>query len=123
MAVRSRFGCSGMSNYQGRDRRKLKRYVRRIPAKFSSPTMHGTGHVKNLSKQGLFMRTNVLPEPGEEVSVIILTRDRRKIEVIGRVRWTTAQLGPETPAQPGFGMYIERASDEFVEFFTDLLLN
>ncbi len=112
-----------MSDYKGKERRKLKRYVRRIPAKFSSPTMHGTGHVKNLSKQGLFMRTNVLPLPGEEVSVIILTRDRRKIEVIGRVRWTTAQLGGRTPAQPGFGMYIDRASDAFVEFFTDLLLN
>ena len=36
---------------------------------------------------------------------------------------TTAQVGVETPAQPGFGMDIERASDEVVEFFTDLLLN
>lgn len=112
-----------MSTYKGKERRKLKRFVRRIPAKFSSPTMHGTGHVKNLSKQGLFMRTNVLPQPGEEVAVVILTRDRRKIEVIGTVRWTTAQLPNGTPAQPGFGVHIDRASDEFVEFFTDLLLN
>lgn len=112
-----------MPNYQGKTQRKLKRYVRRIPAKFSSPTMRGTGHVKNLSKQGLFMRSNVLPGPSEEVSVVILASERRKIEVIGRVLWTTAQLGGRTPAQPGFGMCIERASDEFVEFFSDLLLN
>jgi Tfp pilus assembly protein PilZ len=112
-----------MSTYEGSERRKLKRYVRRIAAKFSSPTMHGTGYLKNLSKQGLFMRTNVLPEPGEEVSIVILTRDRRKIEVIGTVRWTTAQLSTQTPAQPGFGVHIERASDEFVEFYRDLLLN
>ena len=112
-----------MPTYKGQERRKLKRYVRRIAAKFSSPTMHGTGHVKNLSKQGLFMRTNALPQPGEEVSIVILTRDRRKIEVLGTVRWTTAQLPGQTPAQPGFGVHIERVGPEFVEFFTDLLLN
>ena len=112
-----------MSNSSGKERRKLKRFVRRIPAKFSTSTVEGTGHVKNLSKQGLFMRTNCLPQAGEEVQIIILTRERRKIEVIGVVRWTTAQLGDRTAAQPGFGVYFAKGSDEFVDFFTDLLLN
>ncbi|MBW2282756.1 MAG: PilZ domain-containing protein [Deltaproteobacteria bacterium] len=112
-----------MSNSGGSERRKLKRFVRRIPAKFTTATVEGTGHVKNLSKQGLFMRTNCLPVAGEEVQIIILTRDRRKIEVVGLVRWTTAQLDDTTSAQPGFGVLIENRSAEFVEFFTDLLLN
>ncbi len=112
-----------MSNSGGKERRKLKRFVRRIPAKFSTASIEGTGHVKNLSKEGLFMRTNCLPQAGEEVQLIILTRDRRKIEVVGVVRWSTAQLDNHTPAQPGFGVYIESRSPEFVEFFTDLLLN
>ncbi len=97
--------------------------MRRIPAKFSTKTMQGTGHVKNLSKEGLFMRTNALPQPGEDVQVIILTRDRRKIEVMGTVRWTTAQLSSQTLAQPGFGVEITNHGDGFVEFFTDLLFN
>ena len=112
-----------MSSPGAKERRKLKRFVRRIPAKFSTHSIEGTGHVKNLSKEGLFMRTNCLPQPGEEVQIIILTRDRLKIEVMGVVRWTTAQLDNETPAQPGFGVHIQNRSDAFVEFFTDLLLN
>ena len=111
-----------MSSPKGKERRKLKRFVRRIPAKFSTQSISGTGHVKNLSKEGLFVRTNSLPKPGEEVSVIVLTPDRHKVEVVGLVRWTTAQLGGRTPAQPGFGVRIEHPTEAFLAFFAALLV-
>lgn len=114
------------SSAGGRERRKLKRVVARVPARFSTATVHGTGHVKNLCKEGLFLRADALPEPGEQVQVLILTRERVKIEVIGTVRWTTAQL-PDTvqveEGREGFGVHIESPSQEFREFFADLLLN
>jgi hypothetical protein len=113
------------SSPDGRERRKLKRIVQRIPARFSTATAQGAGHVKNLCKEGLFLRTDALPEPGEQVQVLILTRERLKIEVLGTVRWTTDQL-PDSeevePGQEGFGVLIEAPSEEFREFFADLLL-
>jgi hypothetical protein len=110
----------------GKDRRKLKRIVGRIPARFSTATTQGSGHVKNLCKEGLFLRADALPEPGEDVQVLILTRERLKIEVIGTVRWTTAQLPDSAEAKAGhegFGVQITTPSEEFREFFADLLLN
>jgi hypothetical protein len=114
------------SSPAGNERRKLKRIVRRIPARFSTATAQGTGHVKNLCKHGLFLRADTLPEPGEQVQVLILTRERVKIEVIGTVRWTTAQLPDSARVEEGhegFGVDVEAPSEEFREFFADLLLN
>ena len=68
----------------GREKRKLKRFVKRVAAKFICGEIQSTGHIKNLSKEGLFMRTSTLPPLDATVQVIILTRDRHKIEVVGR---------------------------------------
>lgn len=106
----------------GRDRRKLRRYAKRIPAMFVSGSLCGQGHVKNLSKGGVFMRTERLPDPGAEVSILIQSPDGRKVEVTGTVCWTTDQI-PAEDAQPGFGMQISTRNEAYLEFFGDLLLN
>jgi DNA-directed RNA polymerase specialized sigma24 family protein len=74
------------------ERRKLRRILKRIPAAFEAGQLRGKGHIKNVSKEGLFVRTTVLPPTGTDVRVIFHDRTGSKIEVHGTVRWTTAQL-------------------------------
>jgi hypothetical protein len=71
------------------ERRKLRRVLKRIPAAFEAGQLRGKGHIKNVSKEGLFLRSAVLPPVGEDVRVIFHDRTGTKIEVRGTVRWTT----------------------------------
>ena len=104
------------------ERRKLRRILKRIPASFEAGQVRGKGHVKNVSKEGLFLRTSVLPPVGEEVRVIFPDRTGSKIEVHGTVRWSTQQLPKEQKAKPGFGVQIPRGNEAFDEFFAQILL-
>ncbi len=112
-----------MPNPSTKERRHLRRILKRIPAFFQSEGVEGHGHVKNISKEGLFLRVHDLPEPGMTVRVVLEPEDRPKIEVEGQVMWTTAQLPTEAEAAPGFGMHFDRLSDEFVELFERILLH
>ena len=104
------------------ERRKLKRYVRRIEARFHSGRLRATGHVGNLSKQGLFIRTESLPQAGAPVDLTIETPSGAKVEISGRVRWTTDQLKASGETPTGFGVIIEGHPPGYMDFFESLLL-
>lgn len=106
----------------GPERRRLKRVYHRIPAWFKAGNIRGEGHVKNLCKEGLFVRTANLPEPGSDVRVVMEAHGGDKVEVNGTVRWTTAQLPPEEHAQPGFGVLISPVPESFRAFFERVLV-
>jgi len=105
----------------GIDRRRLKRVMKRIPAAFEAGKLRGRGYIKNISKAGLFVRTSILPPMGAPVRVLFHDRKGSKLEVHGTVRWTTQLLPPEENAKPGFGVLIEPVSEEFSEFFENIL--
>ncbi len=105
------------------ERRRLKRVVKRIPARYQSDGLIGKGHIKNVTKEGLFLRTDRLPSPGSQVRVIFEPHEGPKVEVSGTVAWTTAQLRDPTEGAPGFGMKIDSVPEEFLEFFEQILLH
>jgi PilZ domain-containing protein len=104
------------------ERRRLRRILKRIPAAFEAGKLRGKGHIKNVSKEGLFVRTSVLPPVGDDVRVLFHDRNGSKIEVRGLVRWTTDQLPAGEKAKPGFGVFIARGNAVFDEFFEQILL-
>jgi uncharacterized protein (TIGR02266 family) len=106
----------------GIERRKLKRTVTRVPASFESGTLRGTCHIKNVSKGGLFLRSDVLPPRGSEVRVLFHTREGRKVEVNGTVAWNTDDLPEETDARRGFGIRFLELSDGYLEFYEQILV-
>ena len=110
-------------NDEGRERRRLKRFMARIPATYVCGGLIGRGAVKNLSKEGLFMRSDRVPAPGETVHVLLQPPGNPKVEVVGIVRWTTDQVPSRAPGQTGFGLRIEQPSDAFLELFARILLN
>jgi hypothetical protein len=105
----------------GRERRRmLRRAIPSIRAAFESGELRGVGHVKNISKEGLFLRSDILPSPGSDIRILFHDRRGDKIELHGCVRWTTAQLGDKT-ARPGFGVQLSRIDDDFRAFYEEIL--
>ncbi len=103
------------------ERKRLRRSGVRIAATFESPASSGKGYVRNVSRDGMFLRTDVLPAPGEPVSVTFVDLRGHKVEVDGTVRWNTEQLDPAKHAKPGFGMRIEHARSDYLAFYEQLL--
>jgi uncharacterized protein (TIGR02266 family) len=107
----------------GKDRRKLKRLVKRIPAAFECAELRGRGYIKNVSKGGLFLRTDALPAAGTAVRVLFHNRDGTKVEVSGTVAWNTSQLDRKhDEVRPGFGIFFDSSEDAYREFFEQLML-
>lgn len=111
-----------MADTASHRRRSITRTVKRIPAAYERVPLRGSGHVRNLRKDGLFVEVEVLPVPGDQVHVVFETRDGDKIELSGTVRWTTADRPTEADGKPGFGMQIEDVTQEYLAFLEDLLL-
>ncbi len=102
-------------------RRFLRRRIAPIPVAFESGPLSGRGHLKNISREGVFIRCEVLPEPGAVIQLLFHDRQGTKVEVNGVVRWTTAQLPALSSAQPGFGVFIEDPSEAFLAFYEQIL--
>lgn len=105
------------------DRRRLRRYIQPLQAHFESGRLRGLGHVRNLSKEGMFIGSERLPQPGAPISLTIETTGGEKIVVHATVRWTTAQLRNGSEAPPGFGVRVEGNSSAYRELFEALLLH
>lgn len=77
----------------------------------------GVGHLKNVSRAGLFVRSNDLPRPESAIALQFETPGTGiSINLRGEVRWTTDGSGSADPA-PGFGVQIHEPSIAFAEFF------
>jgi hypothetical protein len=111
-----------MSYPSSKERRRLRRIIRRIPASFWSEDAGGQGYIKNISKEGLFLRVETLPLPGTPVKILIEPEDGPKVEVSGTVRWTTDQLPPSAEASPGFGVKLDAITEDFHDLFADVIL-
>ncbi len=106
-----------------KERRRLSRLTSRIPARFQTLGLNGEGYVKNVCREGVFLRTAPLPDPGSPIHITLELENGRKVEASGVVAWTTDQLGPDHPAAPGFGVRFPSPNDDFLEFFEYILLH
>ncbi len=105
--------------YEGRSvRRVLKQ---RVQVRFETPSSSGTGRLKNVSREGLFVATEAPPAPGDPAHVVFQDLADRWIELDGAVSWTRDESESSATAPPGFGMKIASPSDTYLEFFKELL--
>ena len=98
-----------------------KRKGERISAQFESDSIQGEGYLKNVSKSGLFVRSDQLPTRGETLKVRIERTFGDWVEVEGEVRWTTQDLDVDRPVRPGFGLRILKPTRDFKVFYRELL--
>ena len=110
-----------MPTATGIERRRLRRVMKRIPAAFEAGKLRGKGHIKNISKEGLFVRATVLPH-GRGRGADRLPRSAGQQDRGTRHRALDDPTAPpEEKAKPGFGVYIERGNEEFNDFFEGIL--
>lgn len=102
------------------DLSRAKEIETRIRARFEAPSVHARGYIKNVSRDGLFIRTDMLPATGDPVSITFVDQWDHKIEVYGTVGWTNTRLNPRVGTEPGFGVQLDRPGPEFLEFFEQL---
>ena len=103
----------------GKSKRRYRRVARRLSALICVGGEYANGHVKNLSKMGLFVRSSMAPPPGVAVSIRFETITGQKIEVSGTVRWNNGGLVTD-PAARGFGVRLDEPSNEYLAFFAAL---
>jgi hypothetical protein len=77
----------------------------------------GVGHLKNVSRAGMFVRSADLPRPGVPIALQFeVPTSGELVNLRGEVRWNSDGLGSATP-QSGFGVMLHEPSREFTEFF------
>jgi hypothetical protein len=91
------------------------RLVQLVRAEFVTETSRGDGRVQDLSSDGFFVRSPLLPPDGVRVAVVLVSPSGRKIAVEGTVRWNTASL-TDRGERSGFGVRLTRFGDDYLHF-------
>ena len=105
-----------MNNRRELARLPVRRVMKPLRAGFATKTVRAHGHIVNLSRAGMFVATESLPQKDEPIKVLFEDAGGLKMEVRGAVRWTG-----EEESVGGFGMRIEKPSDDYLEFCAALI--
>ncbi|HTO55444.1 MAG TPA: PilZ domain-containing protein [Myxococcota bacterium] len=102
-------------NASARARRRV--LTSRIPIRFLAEGVEGVGHLKNVSRAGLLVRSSDLPRPECPISLAFEHPDSgASITLRGEVRWTTDGQG-SGDASPAFGVQLHEPPRAFTDFF------
>ena len=110
-----------MSERRGAERRKLRRYLAAIDCAFEAAAVVGHGQIVNISQQGVFVRSDRLPESNAQIALEI-DPEGAGIRASGTVRWTTDQLPPGAVHPRGFGVLVD-PTEEFLTLYEHILLH
>ncbi len=104
-----------------------RRSIGRIPVQrimkprsdvFRTSQVEGEGKVMDLSRAGMFIASETLPERGERIRVVFEDASCAKLDVRGTVRWNT---GPEPGPVSGFGIKLHKPSPEYLDLCQALI--
>ena len=92
----------------------------RVEVRFEAVSSSGTGHLKNASREGLFVVTPDPPAIGDRTHLLFQDLAYRWIELHGVVRWRRDESESSPTSQPGFAVELEAPSDAYLQFFEEL---
>jgi hypothetical protein len=90
--------------------------VELITVRYLAEGQEGIGHLVNVSRAGLFVRTVELPAEGSAVALQFRTPDGSLVDLRGEVCWT-CPAGLAGGRLPGFGVRLHEPPQEYREFF------
>ncbi len=90
-----------------------------IPTRFKCGSLLGSGQIRNLSREGLFVGTDVIPEEGETVQARFDSPRGDTVRLIGMVWWTTRSR-PGSPVR-GFGMRLLGSNEAYRDLVRTML--
>ncbi len=93
------------------EKRTTRRRKAEMTVEFSQDSLHGTGVIADLSRRGMFVRSNRIPGTGPALRLTVNLPNRTKIVLTGRVIRTVAD--PSRPGPVGFGLRLAEESPEY----------
>jgi hypothetical protein len=90
-----------------------------IPGEFRSGRVRGSGQIRDLSQDGLFLGTDQIPEEGETVRVVFDSPLGERAQLLGLVWWTSR--GKARCPTPGFGLRLLSANRVYRDYVRSLL--
>jgi hypothetical protein len=93
------------------EKRTARRRKAEMTVEFVQDTLHGTGVIADLSRRGMFVRSNRIPGTGPALRLTVNLPNRTKIVLTGRVIRTVAD--PSRPGPSGFGLRLAEDSPEY----------
>ncbi len=91
-----------------------------VPAWFTLRGARGEGKISDLSFEGLFVHSPMLPREGEEIAVSFQVPGADEITVHGAVRWNTSTADPSVGLRSGFGVRLSRFGVDYSAFLNSL---
>jgi hypothetical protein len=97
----------------GRTRQRIR--LEQIPVRYLAEGCEGIGHLRNVSRAGVFIHAEELPPAGTVVALQFRSPSGALVDVRGLVRWGTDGPG-ELDGSPGFGVMLNEPAREYLEF-------
>jgi hypothetical protein len=92
-----------------------------IPVEFEAGDLRGSGKIRNVGLQGLFVRTSDVPAEGDTIRLSFAAPGESKIQVLGMVWWTTMSAPDRARRPPGFGLRLIEDSEAYDRVVSRLL--
>jgi hypothetical protein len=99
-----------------RETRTVRRHKAEMTVEFSQGALNGAGVTGDISRRGMFVRSNLAPGTGPVVRLTVNLPGGRKLALTGRVVRSVASA-PTAPASPGFGLRLVDDWPEYEELF------
>jgi hypothetical protein len=97
----------------GRTRQRIR--LEQIPVRYLAEGCEGVGHLKNVSRAGVFIHAEELPPAGAVVALQFRCPSGVLVDVRGLVRWGT-ESPDELDGSPGFGVMLHEPARDYLEF-------
>jgi hypothetical protein len=91
-------------------------HVDLITVRYLAEGQEGIGHLRNVSRAGVFIRALELPSEGAAVALQFRTPDGDLVDLRGEVCWTHPGA-VDADGTPGFGVRLHEPPREYREFF------
>lgn len=96
------------------EKRKHKRFTKRLETRFSSGGMSFSGVSSNLSERGMFIRTKRSFAPGIAIDIELVMPDGKKSFLKGIVIWTIKT--PVSTSKNGMGVELIEKDAKYMDF-------
>jgi hypothetical protein len=97
-------------------RARARVLIPNITVRFTADGSESVGQLENLTRTGIFIRSDDLPRPGAAVALQFHAPGGALVDLRGEVRWNTDGLAGLHPAS-GFGVLLHEPPPEYLAFF------
>jgi curved DNA-binding protein CbpA/Tfp pilus assembly protein PilZ len=107
------------------NKRKFVRFSRRLFVRFGSPQPRYIGYTEDISKEGLFIKSNVVFKSGTPLMIEMKLSESNVVSMRGTVKWVKA-VSPSLfrhARKAGIAVSLEHPPESYLAFINSLAIN